>query len=522
MSKSTLANSTSYDKATLETRHRGLLMVAVVGVSIIQFLDLTIANVALPHMQSSLGASLDTIAWVLTSFIIAGVIVTPAIGWVSDTFGSRKVFLWAVGGFIISSMLCGVATSLAQMILFRSLQGICAAFIGPMSQTIMFDINPPSKQPTAIAVWGAISMIAPICGPIVGGVLCDTLNWRWVFYINLPIGIPTLLILLWLLPGRPIGQRKLDKFGFLFLAVSLGALQLMLDRGQSRDWFDSVEITVELVIALAAFWVFLIHTLGTRNPLFPAGLLKNPNYLAAFFFMFVLGMANVAIASVLPTMYQNVYGYSAMDTGFLLMPRGIGVLLTMMVATKLMGKIDVRYLVSAGFMVAALALWMMSTWTLELGRLPILTANFVQGLGLGLIFMPMNVAAFSTLDPQYRPDGSSLINLMRNIGGSFGISGIVTMIARNTQTSHADIATNVTSFTIPSLDPINFTERFGDYGAMMMQMIDLEVNRQALMIAYLDNFYAISFFILAVALSTFLLKPIHVGSENPPVEPPPH
>ncbi len=510
-------NGAADDRAALETRHRGLLMLAVMGVSIIQFLDVTIANVALPHMQSSLGASLDTISWVLTSYIIAGVMVMPVVGWLSDRIGSRRLFLGAVAGFLLASMLCGAATSLTEMVLFRALQGICAAFIGPMSQTIMFDINPPSKQPAAMSLWGMVVMIAPITGPIIGGFLTDTLNWRWVFYINLPIGIPTLLILAWLLPSRPIASRRLDLFGFAALAAGLVALQLMLDRGQHKDWFNSWEIIIELLVALGAFWVFLIHTLNTKNPLFPNGLIRDTNFLFAAFFMFLLGVANIAIAAVLPTMYQEVYGYSAIDTGILLAPRGVGVLVTMTIANWLMGRVETRYTVTVGYVVVAIAMWSMSGWSLDMDRWPIVVSGFVQGLGLGLVFMPMNMAAFATLSPQYRPDGSSLLNLMRNLGGSFGISAIVTMLARNTQVSHADLAAHVTSYSLPAIDPASLGDRFGDFGMAMVRMIDNEISRQALMIAYVDNFHAMALLILCIAPVALLLKSVRMpaGKQAP-------
>ncbi|TGD70500.1 DHA2 family efflux MFS transporter permease subunit [Mangrovimicrobium sediminis] len=514
MSESIPASKPVEDRATLETRHTGLLMTAVMGVSIIQFLDATIANVALPHMQASLGASLDTIAWVLTSYIIATVLMTPAVGWISDRLGSRRVFLWAVTGFLLTSMLCGAATSMFEMVLFRVLQGFCAAFIGPMSQTIMYDINPPSKQPRAVAIWGMVVMVAPICGPMLGGLLTESLNWRWVFYVNLPIGIPTLAVLFWLLPSRPQSERRLDRFGFVMLALALVSLQLMLDRGQSKDWFSSPEILIELLLALGAFWVFFTHTLTTNNPLFPAGLLRNPGFLAGFVFMFVLGVANIAIASVQPIMFQNVYGYGPWDTGLLLMPRGIGVIITMTIVARIMDKVDARYLMVLGFGVASFALWMMSQWALEMGRGPILLAGFIQGLGLGLTFMPMNVAAFMSLEPRYRPDGSSLLNLMRSVGGSFGISLMVTYISRNTQTSHADMAGAITHTSLPGVDPQVFTDRLGVYGSALWQLADLEITRQSLMIAYLDNFYLMAILVMVVALGTLLFKPIRIRTDG--------
>lgn len=494
------------DRPTLESKHTGLLMVAVMGVSIIQFLDLTIANVALPHIQSSLGASFETISWVMTSFIIAGVLVLPLTGWLSDRIGSRNLFIGATMMFVLSSMLCGAATSLAQMVVFRSIQGVAAAFIGPMSQTIMFDINAPSKQTRAMSIWGMVVMIGPISGPFLGGFLTETLNWRWVFYVNLPIGIPALLLLWWLLPSRPIIKRQLDIFGAIMLGAGLCALQLMLDRGQNQDWFESTEIVVELLFALSAFWIFSVHTSTVAHPLFEREMVVNRAFLVGLGFMTVLGIANVGLSAVLPTMYQNVYGYDVLDTGLLMAPRGCGVLLTMLLTNRLLGRADSRLMIMIGYLLAALSLWTMTKWSLDMDYHMIAFSGFIQGLGLGLVFVPVNMIAFSSLAAKYRTDGTTLMTLFRNLGSSFGISAIVTTLARNIQTSHADIGSNVTSFNIPAIDPASAAEILGEPGASLLYMLDGEVNRQAAMIAYIDNFYMLFWIVLLIAPIAWLVK----------------
>lgn len=509
MSASIPANSMTQaaaDQATLESKHTGLLMVAVMGVSVIQFLDLTIANVALPHMQASLGASFETISWVMTSFIIAGVLVLPLTGWLSDRIGSRNLFIGATVMFLVSSMLCGAATSLTQMVIFRSIQGIAAAFIGPMSQTIMFDINAPSKQARAMSIWGMVVMIGPISGPFLGGFLTETLNWRWVFFVNLPIGIPALLLLWWLLPSRPIVKRQLDIFGAIMLGLGLCALQLMLDRGQHKDWFESTEIVVELIFALSAFWIFLIHSRSVAHPLFARTMVMNRPFLVGLGFMTVLGITNVGLSAVLPTMYQSVYGYDVMDTGLLMAPRGCGLLVTMLVTSMIINKTDSRLLITIGYLIAALSLWTMTSWSLDMDFRMIAISGFIQGLGLGLVFVPVNLIAFSSLSPEYRTDGTTLMTLFRNLGSSFGISIIVTVLARNIQTSHADIGAHVTSFNVPAIDPAAIAEFGGGPGASLLYMLDGEVNRQAAMIAYIDNFYLLFWLILFIAPLAWLVK----------------
>ncbi|WP_423602320.1 DHA2 family efflux MFS transporter permease subunit [Sphingomonas sp. MS122] len=291
--------------AALPVRNKGLLTFGVMLATIIQILDTTIANVALPHMQTSLGATADTITWVLTSYIVASAIAIPITGWVSDRIGSRNLFLISIVGFVVSSALCGMAQNLEEMVAFRILQGISAAFMNPLSQTVMLDINEPKDQQRAMAVWGMGIMIGPILGPVLGGYLTENFNWRWVFYVNLPLGAVCLAILWWLLPSRPIRKRGFDLFGFSLLAIGIGALQLMLDRGQGEDWFGSLEIWIEMLLAVTALWMFAVHMATGRNPMFERNLWKNGNLVTALAFMQVVGVVMMATMALLPPMLQN-------------------------------------------------------------------------------------------------------------------------------------------------------------------------------------------------------------------------
>lgn len=512
-----MATSAEIGAAALPTRHRGLLIIAVMGASVIQFLDATIANVAIPHMQTSLNATLDSVTWVLTSFIIAGAVATPVAGWVSDRFGSRRLFLGAVAGFILASMLCGAAANLSQMVAFRILQGICAAFIGPMSQTVLLDISSTREQPRVMTFWSLGVMIAPIFGPLIGGWLTESYNWRWVFYINLPIGIPTLAVLWWLLPSRPIRPRRLDLFGYMIFALSLAALQLMLDRGQHEDWFSSWEIILELMLAASGLWIFAIHMLSTPKPIFDRALFANRNFATAMGFMLVMGVIMVAISALLPPMLQNIYGYSVFDTGMLLAPRGVGVLISMMIASQLIRFVSPRMLVATGYSIGALSLWQMTQWSLEMDSRMIIVSGLVQGLGLGLTFMPLNLLAFATLPSHLRTDASALLNLMRNIGASLGISLITTMLSRNIQTSHADLAAHVTPYNIPAIDPSS-ADRLGEFGEAALRLLDLSINRQAAMIAYLDDFKMMMILVICfVPLAFFLKTPRDLPRHSPPI-----
>ncbi|HNW17292.1 MAG TPA: DHA2 family efflux MFS transporter permease subunit [Sphingorhabdus lacus] len=505
MSASTPINNPD-DVAAYPVKNKALLTLAVMGASIVQILDSTIANVAIPHMQTSLGATMDTITWVLTSYIVASAVAMPITGWLSDRIGSRNLFLGAVAGFIFASMLCGIATGLTEMVIFRVFQGICAAFIGPLSQTIMLDINKPSEAPRAMAIWGMGIMIAPIMGPMVGGWLTESYNWRWVFYINLPIGIPTLIILWWLLPSRPVVRRELDRFGFAMLAIGLATLQLLLDRGQQEDWLQSWEIIIELLVVIGALWIFAVHQMTTKRPMFERLLLSDRNFFIALNMMLLVGMMMFGIFALLPPMLQNLYGYSVYDTGVLLAPRGVGILLAMFIASRLTGKMDARIIIFSGFVMTALSMWIMTKWSLNMDWHLIVYTGLLQGFGMGFVFIPLNGVAFSTLPMRLRTDGSALLYLFRSLGGSFGISIMTTMLARNMQTSHADLAGHITASSIPTLD-LSTTDRLGALGEAGLQLINLEINRQAAMIAYLDDFKIMMFLLILMSPLIFMLKP---------------
>jgi len=495
-------------QAALPARNKGLLTFGVMLATIIQILDTTIANVALPHMQTSLGATADTITWVLTSYIVASAIAIPITGWVSDRIGSRNLFLISILGFIVASALCGAAQSLEQMVLFRILQGIAAAFMNPLSQTVMLDINRPQDQQKAMAVWGMGIMIGPILGPVLGGWLTENFNWRWVFYVNLPLGLICLVILWWLLPSRPVRKRAFDVFGFSLLAVGIGALQLMLDRGQHADWFSSPEIWIETIVAGTAIWMFIVHMATGKNPMFERSLWRNRNLVTALAFMQVVGVVMMATMALLPPMLQSLYGYPVIDTGLLMMPRGVGVLVTMGLSARLVARgVDPRLLVGSGFALAAWSLYDMTTWSLEMGATPFIVAGLIQGLGMGLIFMPLNGMAFATLPAHQRTEAASLTNLSRNIGASIGISLVTTILARSTQVSHADLAPNITAERLQTLDP-GLLANFGSQTDALLAMANAEVTRQAAMIAYLNDFHAMMIVTAAsIPLVLFLKRP---------------
>ena len=491
----------------LATSNRALLTVGVMGAMVMQILDTTIANVALPRMTTALGATNDTITWVLTSYIIATAIALPATGWLSDRLGSRNLFLIAVAGFIVASMLCGTAVNLEEMVLFRVLQGIFAAFVNPLSQTAMIDINPPENQAKAMSIWGMGVMVGPILGPVIGGYLTDNFNWRWVFYVNLPVGALTLAILWFLLPSRPKAKRSFDFTGFIFIGLAVASFQLMLDRGQNQDWFSSWEIIIEGLIAVSALWIALIYLATAGKPLYDRHLFKNRNLVVSMFFMVVIGISTMAPMALLPPMLQQLFGYSVVQTGIMMMPRGLGTLCTMWFAGRMMGKVDTRILITVGMLMFACSLREMAGWSLEMDQWPVITSGFVQGLGMGLVFMPLNSLAFSTLDQRFRTDGASLLSLMRSIGQSAGISMVTVFLARNVQVSHADLAQHITEKTVAGAN-LSQLDQLGALSGAIFSAADAMINKQAAMIAYIDDFYLMTWIaVLVVPLGLLLKRP---------------
>src|SRR3954463_14969068 len=436
----------------LPTGERLIVTIGVMMAVLLQVLDTTIANVALPHMQASLSATQDTINWVLTSYIVASAIALPISGGLADKVGRKRLLLISVVVFTAASVLCATATSLPEMVMFRALQGVGGAFIVPLAQATLFDINPREKHGQAMALFGGGVMIGPILGPVLGGWLTDNYNWRWVFLVNLPVGIVCALIMLRFMPKTATHRRPFDALGFALLALALGALQMFLDRGEQADWLSSWEIRIELGVAIAAAWMFVVHMVTSKHPLFERGMFADRNFATGLAFMAVTGVLLLAGLALLPPLLQNMYGYSVLQSGFLTAPRGVGTLISMLVAGRLTGKMDARILVGLGVVLMGVSLYMMTGFAIDQPARPVIVSGIVQGLGLGLIFVPLQSLAFETLAPRARTTAAALLNLSRNVGGSVGISVVSAQLVRMTQVAHADLASSITEQTIPTLD----------------------------------------------------------------------
>lgn len=470
---------------TAALANRGMITLSIMLATLMQTLDSTIANVALPHMQGTLSASQDEISWVLTSYIVAAAIATPLTGWLTGRFGTKQVLAVAVAGFTVASALCGLAESLAQIVGARLLQGVFGASLVPLSQSILLNINPREKQPQAMAIWGVGVMVGPILGPTLGGWLTDSYNWRWVFFINLPIGAFALFGVLTYLPrAREAASRQaLDVFGFVMLSLSIGALQALLDRGQQKDWFGSTEIRVEAIVAVVSFVFFAIHTatVGERS-FFRYPLLKDRNFVTGTCFIFVIGAVMYATRALLPPMLEGLMGYPVATTGLVTAPSGVGTMAAMLIAGRLVARCEVRAMLLSGFLISAYALYQMMGYTLVLSQSDIVWPGVVQGVGLGLVFVPLSAITFATLPSGLRADGTAIFSLLRNIGSSIGISVVQTVVTRNTQIAHASLAEHMTAA------DAGWSWHFDTGSAAGLESINRLITQQASMIAYVDAF----------------------------------
>ncbi|HEV7633133.1 MAG TPA: DHA2 family efflux MFS transporter permease subunit [Steroidobacteraceae bacterium] len=486
-----------------DVKHRGLITLCVMGASIMQALDTTIANVALPHIQGSLSSTQEQMSWVLTSYIVATAIMTPLSGWLAGQVGRRRIFLFSVIGFTIASAMCGISQSLPEIVIARTLQGICGAALIPLSQAVMLDINPPERHGRAMSLWVMGVTVGPIIGPALGGWLTEYYSWRWVFFINLPVGILCWLGISAFMPETKPRKSRFDFFGFAALSLAIGALQLMLDRGQIKDWFSSTEIWIEGGIGAVAAYLFIVHLATTKHPPFVSpALFKDRNFLTGNFFIFVVGMVLFATLALLPPLLQTLLGYPVVYTGLVTAPRGLGTLASMIILGKLMGRVDTRMLIAFGFMLTAVSLWMMTHFYLQMPSDMIIWSGVLQGLGTGFVFVPLSAITFATLAPHLRNEGAAVFSLMRNIGSSVGISAVVALLTRNTQILHSRLAEHVTPFGDGlSAGTAALSSSAG------LAAVNGEVTRQASMLAYNNDFYLMLVLtVLAVPLVA-LLRP---------------
>jgi DHA2 family multidrug resistance protein len=475
-----------------------MITATVMLASILQALDNTIANVALPRMQGSLSATQDQMTWVLTSYIVAAAIMTPLTGWLADQIGRKRLFVISIVAFTIASAMCGLAQSLDQIVTFRLLQGLSGAALIPLSQAVLFDINPPENHGRAMSMWGVGVVLGPMLGPILGGWLTDNYSWRWVFYINVPFGILAVLGILAYFPKSPLSRRRFDVFGFATLSIAVGTLQLMLDRGSLVDWFSATEIQIYAVVLALSLYLFTVHTLTTEHPFIRLSLYRDRNFFTGNVLIFIVGIVLFATLALMPPMLQGLMNYSALQAGIVTAPRGAGTLLAMLFVGRLVGKIDVRLIIGAGFALTALSLWQMTHFSMLMDMGPLMESGVIQGLGTGIAYVPMAALAFATLPGPMRNEGTALFNLMRNIGSSIGISAVQALLVRNTQVVHASLAAHLTPLRVAN------AQVPGVLPSHTLSAINAGVNAQATMIAYIDDFQ-LMFLLACLSIPLLLL-----------------
>jgi DHA2 family multidrug resistance protein len=469
-------------------RRRSTITVLVLLAAMMQTLDTTIVNVALPYVQGSVAASNDQIDWVLTSYITAAAIMTPPTGFLAARFGLKRLFIVSTLGFTLASMLCGMAESLTEIVAFRALQGAFGAAMIPLSQTVLLTIYPKERHGFAMMIFGLGVVVGPVLGPVIGGWLTQDYTWRYVFYINVPLGIIGFLGMMVFLPESPnSGPQKFDWFGFGTLSLAIGALQVLLDRGEIKDWFGSSEIVIEALVAGSALYLFLVHTFTTERPFVRPALFRDRNLSAGVIFSIVAFIALYASLALQPPYLQDLMNYPVLTAGLVMGPRGVGTMLGTMVVGRFVGKLDTRLLLAIGLGFSAWAFYIMTGWTPDVSAREIIVTGLVQGAGFGILFVPMSTVTLSTLAPEDRADGASVFSLSRSLGSSIGISAFTALLTTNTEVNHADISANVTAVNRAFQDP-SIAQFLSPVTAAGRAALDALITQQAQVIAYIDDY----------------------------------
>jgi MFS transporter, DHA2 family, multidrug resistance protein len=483
-------------------KHPALITASVSLASFLYSVDWTIAAVALPHMQGTFSATQDQIGWVITSYIVASALSIPAAGWLSLRFGRKRVFLWAVAVFLVASVACGAAHSLALEVLARVIQGLGGAFLIPLSHAIILDTYPPEEQGKAMALWGIGSVAGSFVGPTLGGFLTEYLSWRYIFYINVPFGLLALAGAAAFVPETERDpNRRFDWLGFLSLSLGVGALQLMLDRGGQLDWFESWEIITEACLAVLGFYYFNVHCLTAKQPFLDPRLLAQRSFFIGVVFAFLYGFLTTPPMVLMPAFLEHVRGYPIDTIGLLQAPRGFGLLAAMIIGGRVMGRVDPRALIAFGLLCLFFSSWEMSTWTGEVDVWPLLWTNFVQGIGGGIILVPIQAIAFPGLAPHRRTEGAAVYSLIRSIGASIGVSGALAMYVRTSSVMHSQFVEHVS--------PYNQALKAQPHGGWSMATsqalahLEHEIDVQAAVIAYTGDFWI--FALVALAALPLLL-----------------
>jgi len=486
--------------------NRPAITACVILAVVMQALDTTIANVALPYMQGSVSASADQINWVLTSYIVAAAIMTPPSGFLANRFGRKRVLMVAVAGFVVASVLCGIAQSLLEIVAFRLLQGFFGAALVPIGQSILLDIYTPEERGSAMALFGISVMVGPVLGPVIGGWLTDHYSWRWVFYINVPIGALAFAgVSIFMKETKISAAVRMDWLGFGSLSVAIAAMQVFLDRGAQLDWFSSFEILIEATVCVSAFYIFLVHTFTAKDSFVNPKLFLDRNFSVGMLFIFIVGVTYLASLALLTPYLQTLMGYPVVTAGLVMGPRGLGTMACMFLVGRLIGKVDTRLLLLVGLLLTAWAMYDMTGWNPNVSQWMIAVTGFIQGAGLGFLFVPLTTVTFATLAPEQRADGTGLYNLSRNVGSSIGISVVSYLLIRNQQINHATISSHVTAVN-RNFDNSIVLHAWSPWTAGGRAALDQVVQMQASIISYIDDFKLMMILSLAAIPLILLLR----------------
>ena len=483
---------------------RTLVAIGTVLATLLFSVDMTIVNVALPHMQGSLQATQDQIAWVVTSYIVASAVATPLAGWLAARFGLRAVLSASVVGFTVSSALCGIAGDLSEVVSFRFLQGIFGAALIPLSQVTLLQEYPPDKHGRVMALWSLGVLVGPVIGPALGGWLTESASWRWAFFINVPIGIISFLSLRAGLDKahEDTRRRPLDWTGFLLLSLVLALSQLALDRGHSLDWFASSEIVAEVFFATILFFMFLVHTATATQPFIDPALFRHRNFVVALMLMFTVGVAMVSPTMLVPAFLQSLQGYSPADAGLVTSSRGVGSIMAVLITGRLVGKVSPRILIGGGVLMATLSLVLMGGMSVDSSRSYIWLAGFVGGIGPPLVFVTLSVVAYVTMRPDQRAEAGSILTLSRTIGSGIGVSVAVSMLARWTGSNRSYLAEGFTAYSMDRWQALGFEPGADAQTSALLT----ELSRQAAGIGYSNDFYMLACATLAVFPLIWLVR----------------
>jgi DHA2 family multidrug resistance protein len=484
---------------------RNMVTICAMTATIMQALDTTIANVALPYMQGTLSASQDQINWVLTSYIVAAAIMTAPVGWIANRFGRKRIFILCSGGFTIASVMCGLAQDINQMVLFRLLQGVFGAALVPLSQAVMLDSYALHERAKAMAIWGMGVMMGPIMGPSLGAWLTETYSWHWVFFVNLPFGIFTVLgLVIFMDETKKNLELRFDWFGFTALAVAIGSLQLALDRGEQLGWLESNEILAEFIISVVGFYYFFAHSFTTSKPFIQFALFRDKNFIGGCVFMAVMGLVLFSTMALSSPFLQNVIGYPIITAGVLLATRGCGTFVAMMLVGRAMRYVEARNLIISGLSITGFSLFYMTGWTDQTGGTEIVVISVLQGFGFGLVFVPLSTVAFLTLPNDLRTDGTSMLTLMRNVASSVGISIVISQLTEGSRRVYANLSEHI--------NPFNHAMQMPNVRGMIdmstdsgRAMADVMVKTQAQIIAFSHDYQLVMLFILASIPLTIMI-----------------